>query len=787
VIIVGAGPAGIFCALKLVHLGIRNILLIDKGKDIIHRQRRGKAIVCGWGGAGAFSDGKITLSPEVGGFLGDYLDRESLLKVLHEVDSIYLKFGAPCQVHSGPSDELDDLKNEACRAGMELIPTQVRHMGTENCRHVLGKLREALDSKVDVLTETHVANVLFEQGSIAGVVTEQNEKITGHILVCAPGRVGAQWMREEAKRLQLESHPNPVDIGLRIETPASVLAKLTDVCYEAKLVAYPQTFEDRTRTFCMNPYGEVVLEEVNGLKTVNGHSYSGRRTDNTNFALLVSASFTEPFDDPIRYGKDIAELANMLGQGVIIQRLGDLLQGRRSTPARVARSTTRPTLQTAVPGDLSFVLPYRFLKSIVEMLEAMEQLTPGLYSRDTLLYGVEVKFYSNRISLTSELETQIPNLFAIGDGAGITRGLLQSSASGLRAGEVIAARLWTKREGYLTQRFFALTIALQLGRFSSRQGGALPVSNTRWAVFSKVAGFASIFGLILNLLGLWKAESPFYLWLGVALVFALTVVWHLVSLGEVKKSHKTAVQKLELVIREKDEHAESLLIQAEEAVDNLFCENGNWLHKIAHEIRDRYMRLIQLARKEEPPITDTIESEAEITSQNVVNYLEELFTFRLKEQIAVSIKTMDKDAEGKEVAITLARSTHSGPGRKKRGDVHPVTPENTAFWTIRSGEERFFGKTDLLKEQAAGNYHNTNPRWQQQYKSAIVVPIRSENPDYVKGQTDRFLLRGFLCIDVNSTTVFKEEMLEAYAHMMMAAGDDLCVYLDLVKRLQELK
>jgi len=440
VIIVGSGPAGIFCALKLVDSGIQNILLLDRGKDIFNRRRKGRDIVSGWGGAGAFSDGKIILSPEVGGFLGDYLDRESLLKVLHEADGVYLKYGAPSQVHCNPSDDLDDLQNEARRAGMELIPSQVRHMGTENCYHVLGKLREVLGGQVDVLTETPVARLLVEQGRIAGVVTEKGERITGETVVCAPGRVGAQWMREEAIRIDLESHPNPVDIGVRIETQASILAKLTETCYEAKLVAYSRTFEDRIRTFCMNPYGEVVIEEVNDLKTVNGHSYSERRTNNTNFALLVSASFTEPFDDPIRYGKYIAELANMLGQGVIVQRLGDLLNGRRSNAARLARSTTRPTLQTAVPGDLSFVLPYRFLKSIIEMLEAMDKLTPGISARDTLLYGVEVKFYSNRISLTSELETQIPNLFAIGDGAGITRGLLQASASGLRAGEVIAAR-----------------------------------------------------------------------------------------------------------------------------------------------------------------------------------------------------------------------------------------------------------------------------------------------------------------------------------------------------------
>ncbi len=441
VIIVGAGPAGIFCTLKLLDSGIRNILLIDMGKDIFSRERKGKDILCGWGGAGAFSDGKILLSPEVGGFLGNVVDRETLLRLLDEADRLYLKFGAPRQVYCDQSDALDDLRREAGIAGMELVPSRVRHIGTENCYHLLSRIRETVNGTVDVLTETRVDRILIEQGRLEGIITEKDYKITAPIVVCAPGRVGASWVREEAKRLKLTSRPNPVDIGVRIETQASILTRFTDTCYEAKLIAHSRTFEDRIRTFCMNPYGEVVTEEIDELLTVNGHSYSSRRTDNTNFALLVSASFTEPFDDPIRYGKYIAELANMLGHGVIVQRLGDLLHGRRTNHVRLARSTTRPTLETAVPGDLSFVLPYRLLTSVMEMLEAMDKLTPGIYSRDTLLYGVEVKFYSNRISLSPSLETQIPNLFAIGDGAGITRGLLQASASGLRAGEAVAARL----------------------------------------------------------------------------------------------------------------------------------------------------------------------------------------------------------------------------------------------------------------------------------------------------------------------------------------------------------
>jgi len=441
VIIVGAGPAGIFCALKLLDAGIRNILMVEMGKDIGRRNRKGKDMVSGWGGAGAFSDGKITLSPEVGGFLGDYLDRETLLRLLEDADNLYLKFGAPSLVHCNPSDALDDLKNQARRAGMELVPSRVRHLGTENCFDLLGRIREELNGKVDILTEVRVERIQTQNGEVRGIVTDEHGEIPAPVVICAPGRIGARWMRQEAERLGLDSRANPVDIGVRVETQASVLRKLTDTCYEAKLIAYSLTFEDKIRTFCMNPYGEVVTEDLNGLLTVNGHSYSGKKTDNTNFALLVSASFTEPFDDPIRYGRYVAELANMIGHGVIIQRLGDLLQGRRSNPERLARGTTRPTLETAVPGDLSFVLPYRLLKSIMEMLEAMDTLTPGVYARDTLLYGVEVKFYSNRISLSPELETQVPNLFAIGDGAGITRGLLQASASGLRAGEVVAARI----------------------------------------------------------------------------------------------------------------------------------------------------------------------------------------------------------------------------------------------------------------------------------------------------------------------------------------------------------
>jgi uncharacterized FAD-dependent dehydrogenase len=276
---------------------------------------------------------------------------------------------------------------------------------------------------------------------VRGVRLKNGEEILSDFVVLAPGREGSRWLESEAKAHALTLLQNPVDIGVRVELPAPVFAHLTSVTYEPKLVYYSKKFDDKVRTFCVNPYGEVVKEYLKGIWTVNGHSYTHRRTNNTNFALLVSTVFTEPFNEPISYGAYIARLANFLGQGVIVQRLGDLHAGRRSTHERIAKGIIQPTLKDATPGDLSFVLPYRYLSDIVEMLEALERIAPGVNSRHTLLYGVEVKFYSMQLKLSRSLETEIANLFAIGDGAGVSRGLVQASVSGVIAAREILRRL----------------------------------------------------------------------------------------------------------------------------------------------------------------------------------------------------------------------------------------------------------------------------------------------------------------------------------------------------------
>lgn len=441
VLIVGAGPAGIFAALQFAKEKGISVCIVDKGPDIDQRDRKA-GILSGWGGAGAFSDGKITLSPEVGGQLNNVLPEEEVRKLLRQIDRMWLDYSGPLSLYGTDSDEVAAIDRRAQLAGLMLVHSEVRHLGTEICPMVLTRMRDSLREKVDVRMNTSVSELMVGDGRVLGVRTEAGEEIEAEYVIAAPGRVGADWLAREAQRLEIRTMTNPVDIGVRVEVPAAIMQDITDVVYEPKLVYYSKSFDDKVRSFCVCPNGEVVIERHNGVTSVNGHSYARKKTTNTNFALLVSTSFTEPFHEPITYGRYVASLANLLVEGVIVQRLGDLESGRRSTEERIRRGLTMPSLTSAVPGDLSFVLPYRHLSGILEILHAMDKLAPGIASGHTLLYGVEVKFYSSRLELSDKLETKIENLFAIGDGAGVTRGLAQASASG-----VIAAREIVRRMG----------------------------------------------------------------------------------------------------------------------------------------------------------------------------------------------------------------------------------------------------------------------------------------------------------------------------------------------------
>ncbi|HKZ88253.1 MAG TPA: NAD(P)/FAD-dependent oxidoreductase [Candidatus Bathyarchaeia archaeon] len=452
VIIVGAGPAGIFSALELTQKNNLTVLILDRGPDIDSRKcpsSRGFecrhcepcSVLSGWGGAGAYSDGKLTLSTEVGGWLNQYVSENELQSLVKYVDDIYLRFGASEQVFGGDTEKVDRIERQAAAAGMRLIRQKVRHMGTEKCAETLRMMRKELNGKVTFQPRTDVKGLIAENHVIRGVETETGKKIMGKYVIVAPGRGGAEWLQTEAQIRGLKTVNNPVDVGVRVEVSATAMEDLTTSLYEPKLIYYSKRFDDMVRTFCVSPYGEVTTESYDGVLTVNGGSYAERRTQNTNFAILVSTSFTEPFKEPIAYGKYIARLSNLLSGGVMVQRFGDLELGRRSTPERLQRSVLTPSLKNATPGDLSFVLPYRYLSDIREMLMALDKIAPGVASRDTLLYGVEVKFYSSHLQLNNVLESKIKNMFTIGDGAGVTRGLIQASASG-----IIVAREILKRE-----------------------------------------------------------------------------------------------------------------------------------------------------------------------------------------------------------------------------------------------------------------------------------------------------------------------------------------------------
>lgn len=452
-IIVGAGPAGIFTAMEYLKLRPgKKILLLEKGKRIEERscpmRETGVCSNCnpcnitvGFSGAGAFSDGKLMLSPEIGGTLNEIIPEQELDDLIRYVDGIYLSYGADTTLYGeNLGDNLFGLRQRAIRGNLRFIESPVRHMGTEGSYRIYSQIQEELiRSGVEIRFDTEVRDIIVKDGGVAGVIADA--KYHSRRVVLTVGREGAEWLKDLCGRHGIDTKIGGVDIGVRVEVRNEIMKDVNDRVYESKLIYYTPTFDDRVRTFCHNPSGIVSAEYYHdNLAVVNGHSYkaSDLKTENTNFAILVSNYFTDPFKEPIEYGRYIARLGNMLsGNKIIVQRYGDLRRGRRTTAERLVRNNIRPTQRDAVPGDLSLVFPYRIMLDIKEMIEALDTVFPGLASDETLLYGVEVKFYSNSIIMDRRFETKYRGLYAGGDGAGVTRGLVQASINGILLGRIL--------------------------------------------------------------------------------------------------------------------------------------------------------------------------------------------------------------------------------------------------------------------------------------------------------------------------------------------------------------
>ncbi|MBR3354789.1 MAG: FAD-dependent oxidoreductase [Oscillospiraceae bacterium] len=449
VIIVGGGPGGIYAAyelsLKRPDLKVALFELghpLEKRKCPIDGDKIKSCIKCpvcaimsGFGGAGAFSDGKYNITNQFGGTLYEKIGKQKATELMWYVDSVNMS-------HGGEGTKLyravnQDLKKKCLQNGLHLLDAEVRHLGTDGNYIVLTQLFAEMKDKVSFFFDTPVKTIEVIEGGYR-VVTDK-ESYDCKKCIVSVGRSGSKWMENLCKEMNIPTQSNRVDIGVRVELPAAVFSHLTDELYESKIVYRTQKFEDNVRTFCMNPNGVVVNENTNGIVTVNGHSFEdpSKHTNNTNFALLVSKHFSEPFKDSNGYGESIARLSNMLGGGVMIQRFGDLIRGRRSTESRIAESTVVPTL-AATPGDLSLVLPKRILDGIVEMIYALDKIAPGTANDDTLLYGVEVKFYNMEVDVNENLETSYPGLYVIGDGSGVTHSLSHASASGVYVARHIA-------------------------------------------------------------------------------------------------------------------------------------------------------------------------------------------------------------------------------------------------------------------------------------------------------------------------------------------------------------
>ncbi len=471
VIVVGAGPAGIFACYEVVRKTPNaKVLLVDKGHDIYYRRcpileekiqlcppPAGKkdfagclpacSITNGFGGAGAYSDGKFNITTEFGGWMTDYISPSKVVELIKYVDEINLEHGATESITDPTTEMVRDIEQRGYAAGLKLLRAEVRHLGTEQNLEILKSIYEFLKDKVDMMYKTEIEDIITVKDNnkhkVQGIVLKNGEKYKSDFVFIAPGRDGSGWLTNILKKRKLRMTNNQVDVGVRVETSDVVMREINEHLYEGKFI-FNTSVGTQVRTFCSNPSGHVVVENHSGIMAANGHSYKDPAlgSKNTNFALLVSHKFTEPFDKPNEYAREICKRANDLSSGgVIIQKFGDIMKGRRSTAKRINEAFIEPTLKEAVPGDLGLVLPYNTMKSLIEMVEALDKVTPGIASEHTLFYGVEAKFYSARPKLTEEFETEIEGLYCGGDGAGITRGLAQAGAAGVWAARNIIKKL----------------------------------------------------------------------------------------------------------------------------------------------------------------------------------------------------------------------------------------------------------------------------------------------------------------------------------------------------------
>ena len=456
VIIVGAGPSGYMCAYELANKNSNlKILLIDKGKNIYERRcpvlehkidrcpvnQKGYiecypacSITNGFGGAGAYSDGKFNITTEFGGWLTDYINPDELLDLIKYVDDINLSFGATDVITNPDTPKVREIERRAMSVGVKLLRSKVRHLGTEENLKILSRIYESMKDKVEMRFSTRVKDIIVSDKRVTGVLLDDGETLFANYVVLGVGREGSKWLNEVLEKYQIPMSQTQVDIGVRVECPNLVMEEINDNLYEGKFL-YKTSVGSTVRTFCNNPSGHVVMENYEGVVNVNGHSYNDSKlsSPNTNFALLVSHHFEEPFKKPNEYALKVSSLVNQLACGsVIVQKYGDIKLGRRSTVKRIEEGFVRPTLKEAIPGDLALALPYKTMRSIIEMIEVLDHITPGIATEHTLLYGVEAKYYSAHPEITKELEVkELSNLYVAGDGAGLTRGLAQASACGV--------------------------------------------------------------------------------------------------------------------------------------------------------------------------------------------------------------------------------------------------------------------------------------------------------------------------------------------------------------------